>query len=110
MHACLVPSALVFVRGKHDVHLHFDYQGEVARTWIQGLPSELVSEVLKELRLYAGCMGALRGSVLLSHLDWEAYQRQSIPQRLAQVSDEGLWHSLSLSLAGDSFVSCAIVH
>merc|ERR1712137_1202596 len=65
LNAALIPSAIVFYPGKHDVHFHYDYSANVTRFWIQGLPMDLVEEMIKELRL--GCSGAadLKHSVLL---------------------------------------------
>lgn len=46
--ACLVPAASILgPPEKHDTDLHFDYTAEVSRHWIQGLPPELVIEVVK---------------------------------------------------------------
>jgi hypothetical protein len=83
---CLVPAAYQFVPGKHDVHLHFDYQGEVRRNWIHALPSDLLCDALQELRLLAVDVREVKHSFLWSHLEWDAYQRMSVPQRLAQLS------------------------
>lgn len=82
----LVPSAMIFVPGKHDVHLHFDYQGGVTRYWIHSLPIDMVCETIKEIRLFATDLNNLKHSVLLSHLDWDLYNRQSLPQRISQLS------------------------
>ncbi len=46
--ACLVPAAsLLGPPEKHDTDLHFDYTAEISRHWIQGLPPELLVEVIK---------------------------------------------------------------
>lgn len=84
---CLVPVALVAVRGKHDVLLHYDYTGGVRRHWIQGLPAELVCEVVKELRFFAAQrLGALDTSILLSHCEWERFEALSVEQRVANLA------------------------
>ena len=86
MSASLVPSSIIFVPGKHDVTLHFDYDGDVRRHWIQGLPMDLVQEVCKELRLGCRSPGGFESSILLHHVNVEKYREMGVAQRIAHLS------------------------
>ncbi len=86
MSACLVPSSIVLGPDKHDTDQHFDYTGEVSRHWIQGLPMDLVEEMIKELRLGCSSSRGLQHSVLMCTMDVEAYANMTVAQRICHVA------------------------
>jgi hypothetical protein len=59
--ACLVPAASVLgPPEKHDTDLHFDYTAEISRHWIQGVPPELVIEIIKVFFFLCFCFRNLK--------------------------------------------------
>ena len=115
LHSCLVLSALVYVPGKHDVHLHYDYSGGVYRHWIQGLPPDLVEESIKEFRIGINSKGdfvGLKHSILLCEFDMESYVTMTHEQRMAHLSLINFYGPLRVLMKNDDLVKrvCASPH
>jgi hypothetical protein len=103
--ASLVPTAMVYVPGKHDVHLHFDYLGDVTRFWIQGVPVDLIEEMVKELRLSCAAESGLEHSILLCDFEPAAYVEMDVAQRLAHLSLSNFYGPLRKWVKKSGFVN-----